>query len=196
MDGQQFDDLARAWVEGSAPRRNALRFLVGGALGLLGWHSLEEAAAHDTLKKCKKIKDKKKKKACIKKAKKHADQHAKETPLCGGLTCPEGQVCCPDKKCGRTCCANGRACNVVCSGPNGNDYCCDATRPAAICGGCWQAGSVQCDDPKHCCGPLSPKCCGNDHCCADGWECLVGCPGNTCCKGGQSPTCCPNGTPA
>jgi hypothetical protein len=116
--------------------------------------------------------------------------------VCGATTCASGQVCCPDKRCGRRCCANGRACSTTCCGPDGNNYCCDASRPVCICGGCWQAGSVQCDDPKHCCGPLSPKCCGNDHCCADGWQCLVGCPGNTCCKGGQSPTCCPNGTPA
>lgn len=192
MDGPGFDRLTKALtLPGS--RRRALSGLLAGGFGLLGTGA-EESFAHDLKAKCKKKSGKAKKK-CLKKARKHAAQHANNGPLCGNVTCPAGQTCCPDQRCGATCCANGRACNVVCSGPNGNDYCCHPDRPAAICGGCWQRGSVQCDDPKHCCGPLSPKCCGNDHCCAPGYECLVGCPGNTCCKGGQSPTCCPDGTP-
>ncbi len=197
MDQDRFDDLARSLTT-ATPRRSAVRGLAGGLLaGVFSWHSNHGAEANDKLKKCKKFEGDKKKK-CIKKAKKHKDQPANESPqpiVCGGVTCPDGQVCCPDQKCGARCCANGEACNVVCSGPNGNNYCCDASRPVAICGGCWTLGSTQCDDPKHCCSPESPKCCGNDHCCAPGWECLVGCPGNTCCKGGQSATCCPNGTP-
>jgi hypothetical protein len=119
---------------------------------------------------------------------------------CQGGLCENGcesatAKCCPDGKCGETCCANGRACNTTCCGKDGNNFCCAEDQPVCICGGCWQVGSVQCDDPKHCCGPLSPKCCGNDHCCAEGYECLVGCPGNTCCKGGQSDRCCPDGVP-
>ena len=120
--------------------------------------------------------------------------------VCGATTCASGQVCCPDKRCGRRCCANGRACNVTCCGPDGNNYCCDASRPVCICGGCWQAGSTQCDDPKHCCGPKQ-KCCGAppyDHCCAEGWECWMGCGGiaesATCCKVGAT-TCCRDGHP-
>lgn len=179
MDADRFDAITRSLFR-SRSRRDAVASLLGSSVGMLGWVDAQDAAA----KNCKKIKNKKKRKKCLAKAK---------AATCGSVTCAEGQVCCPDKRCGRTCCANGRACNVTCCGPNGNDFCCDASRPMCICGGCWQAGSVQCDDPKHCCGPLSPRCCGNDHCCADGWECLVDCPGNTCCKGGQSPTCCPLG---
>lgn len=107
--------------------------------------------------------------------------------------------CCPDGKCGEKCCANGRACNVTCCGPDGNNYCCDVTRPVCICGGCWAEGSTQCPHPNHCCSP-NQRCCGKDHCCGDGYECVVGCGPNrdtsTCCKGGQSPRCCPEGTPA
>ena len=193
MDGSGFDRLTKALtVLGS--RRHALRGLLTGGLGLVAT-KVDDAGAHDLKSKCKN-KSGKSKKNCLKKAKKHKAQHANDGPACGNVTCAAGQTCCPDNRCGTTCCGNGRACNVACSGPNGNDYCCPADRPVAICGGCAPLGSVQCDDPKHCCGPLSPKCCGDDHCCAPGWECLVDCPGNTCCKGGQSPTCCPNGRPA
>jgi len=192
MDDSRFDNLVRTLSAASSPRRSTFGFLAAG-LALLGRHDAEDAAAKD----CKKIKDKQKRKKCLKKARDQAPTASPSpTPvICGGVTCPAGQLCCPDQRCGPRCCANGRACNVTCCGPNGNDFCCDASRPICICGGCWAAGSVQCPDPGHCCGPLSPKCCGNDHCCADGWECLVGCPGNTCCLGGQSDRCCPDGTP-
>ena len=122
----------------------------------------------------------------------------KKQNLCGGVTCPEGRVCCPDQRCGPRCCANGRACEGACCGPNGNDYCCDETRPMCICGGCWQTGSTQCDHPDHCCSP-GQRCCGAppyDHCCAEGWECKIGCGGipesATCCLIGAA-TCCPLG---
>lgn len=207
VDQDRFDDLARS-LTNATPRRSAVRGLAGGLLaGLLGWGHVEDAEAHDKTDKCKKL-DGDKKKKCLKKAKKHKKKHANETPstspqTCNGVTCPDGQVCCPDQKCGVTCCANGRACNVVCSGPNGNDYCCDASRPAAICGGCWQAGSTQCSTSRHCCGP-NQRCCGAppyDHCCDVATEqCLIGCGGipnsATCCVGGQSPRCCPEGTSA
>ena len=185
MDNSRFDALVRALSTGSGPRRRTLGILAAGALGLLTQLDREDAEAKD----CKKIKNKKKRKKCLDKAK---------SPTCGGVTCPEGRVCCPDERCGRTCCANGRACDVTCCGPNGNDYCCDASRPVCICGGCWQAGSTQCAHPKHCCSP-GQRCCGAppyDHCCAEGWECWMGCGGDpesaACCKD-DAATCCKDG---
>ena len=109
MDGEQFDELARTLVERQAPRRSAVRILAGSALGLLGWHGFDSASAHDTSKKCKKVKDKKKKKACIKKAKKHAGQHASEgssssptSDPCDGVTClavANGTAACQNGAC-------------------------------------------------------------------------------------------------
>jgi hypothetical protein len=195
MDDQRFDDLARGLARGLAAdpfsRRAAVRGIGAAALGgLVAWLGLDDAEAHDTMRKCRKIEDPRKRKTCLKRAKDHRAQH-------NAPPCPAGARLCADGRCGRTCCANGRACNVTCSGPNGNDYCCDASRPVAICGGCWTPGSTACGG-SHCCGP-NLKCCGGTHCCADGWQCVRGCGGNpnsnTCCKGGQSPTCCPDGVP-
>lgn len=83
MDGKQFDALARLVGE-PTDRRLAVRSFTGGTLGavlaLIGVvPGPEEAAAHNKFKKCKKLKGRKKK-ACLKKAKKHAAQHANETP--------------------------------------------------------------------------------------------------------------------
>ena len=76
MDVDRFDTLARS-LSAIGSRRRALALALSGTLvPLLAW---DDATAHDTLKKCKKIKDKKKKQACIKKAKKHNAQHASET---------------------------------------------------------------------------------------------------------------------
>ena len=118
--------------------------------------------------------------------------------VCGSTTCASGQVCCKDLRCGRKCCANGRACNTTCCGLDGNNYCCPSDRPVCVCGTCGPAGSTQCDDPTHCCGP-NQKCCGSPpyhHCCDEGWECWMGCGGvaesATCCKTGAA-TCCGGG---
>jgi hypothetical protein len=184
MEDAPFDNLTRAIATRS--RRGLLATLSGAAVALGLDAGMEDALAKRRKKKRKK----------------------KQSPppgsgLCGGVTCPEGRLCCPDEKCGPRCCANGRACEGPCCGPNGNDYCCPDDRPMCICGGCWQAGSTQCDTPGHCCAP-GLVCCGKDHCCNPtrngiGEQCLVGCGGiadsATCCLGGQSPRCCPDGRP-
>jgi hypothetical protein len=75
VDTERFDALARTLTPGS--RRSFLGTLAavaGSALAPL--LTRDDAAAHDLLKKCKKINDTKKKKACVKKAKKHNSTHA------------------------------------------------------------------------------------------------------------------------
>lgn len=197
LDGSRFDDVIRALTIANGSRRGTLRLVASSAIGLLAWRTTAvDTEAKNALQKCKKIRDKKKRKKCIKKAKKRNPEPGVE--LCDGVACPENQKCCPDERCGQECCDNGRACNVVCSGPTGNDYCCDASRPVAICGGCWEAGSIQCEIPGHCCGP-NQVCCGDDHCCdKDTQECRLNCGGvegsNSCCGIG-SVLCCPDGIP-
>jgi hypothetical protein len=204
MDGPVFDALSRA-VAHARSRRDVVRLLqgivLGGPLVLVG---RTETAA------------KKKRKKKHKRRRKHdavPPQPVATVPpaspvppapvSCGGVVCPAGELCCPDGRCGPRCCQNGRACTVTCCGPTGGDFCCPADRPVCICGGCWQAGSTQCDTPGHCCAP-GLVCCGRDHCCDPvrnlvGEQCLVGCGGDptsaTCCLGGQSPRCCPDGVP-
>ena len=181
MENAPFDNLTRAIATRS--RRGLLAALSGAAVAL----GLEAESAEILAKRKKKKKKRKSPPA--------------GSVLCGDVTCPEGRLCCPDQRCGPRCCANGEACDVTCCGPNGNDYCCDETRPMCICGGCWQAGSTQCDHPDHCCSP-GQRCCGSppyDHCCAEGWECRMGCGGipesASCCQVGST-LCCQDGHPA
>jgi hypothetical protein len=69
MTTHRVDALARSLTT-SRSRRSALGGLLLGTVGLLGWADTQEAAA----KTCKKIKDKKKRKACQKKATGTTDQ--------------------------------------------------------------------------------------------------------------------------
>jgi hypothetical protein len=150
VDYSQFDDLARAFAAGSAPRRNALRGLTGAALILLGWHSLEETAAHDTLKKCKKFKDKQKKKACIKKARKHSAEHLSEGSTSSGRSDPCAGVTCKAVPNGTSECQNGACVVASCQ----TDFtqcgtaCVDMQADPQHCGKC----GVACpgDDPNRC----------------------------------------------
>jgi hypothetical protein len=179
MDPTRFDALAKA-LGSPASRRAAFR-LIAALVALRG----RAAAAARCKKPCGECG----------RCKKGKCKPAKDGTACGtGPTRQKGRCACPS---GHVRCPDGRACDVTCSGPNGDDYCCDASRPVAICGGCWHAGSTACT-VDHCCGP-DLDCCGGTHCCADGWQCVLGCGPErntaTCCRGGQSPRCCPEGTP-
>jgi hypothetical protein len=88
MDADRFDTLIRL-LRDPHSRRGAFALALSGALAPL--LAREDTEAHDLLKKCKKIKDAKKKKACIKKAKQHNAQHASETPAA-----PPTPSCQPD----------------------------------------------------------------------------------------------------
>ena len=109
MDDSRFDDLTRALA---APRRAALRLGAGGALGLLlGWRAVEEAAAHNALAKCKKIRDKKKRKTCLRKARAHNNGHVENAqPQCTTPDeCPSPS---PDQLCARAVCDGEGKCGI------------------------------------------------------------------------------------
>jgi hypothetical protein len=78
MDADRFDALLRSLFRFPS-RRSALRLLAGLLLGSPLALGITDADANDTLKKCKKIKDKRKK--CVKTAKKHNATHATEPPV-------------------------------------------------------------------------------------------------------------------
>lgn len=79
------ESVARRLAE-TTGRRRVLRLLAGGALGaLVGWPVAEAASAHDALATCSRFEDKKKRKACVKKAKKHNRTHTNAN------TCPAGR---------------------------------------------------------------------------------------------------------
>jgi hypothetical protein len=64
MHGTRFDEVIRS-VATARSRRGVLSGLLAGTLGLFGWASTQVTAA----KNCKKIKNKTKRKKCLKKAK-------------------------------------------------------------------------------------------------------------------------------
>jgi hypothetical protein len=88
LEPERFDALARSLTTtGSRPR--LLGALVLGSLGRLAVGSVNEAAAHDALRGCAKLKGKRKKK-CIKKARAHNAEHDNpSSPVCdnGQTTC-------------------------------------------------------------------------------------------------------------
>src|SRR5687768_11846127 len=67
----RLDPIRFPFVTGT--RRTLLRLLTAATLGHAGWFS--PAAAHDALPRCKKIDDKKKRKKCLKRAKRHNKVH-------------------------------------------------------------------------------------------------------------------------
>jgi hypothetical protein len=94
MDAERFDAITKALITGFS-RRSAMRLLASSALGLLGGSAAPEAAAHDPLKKCRKIKDKAKRKKCLKKAKKHNATHTTPAPPASEPAAPRLVYQCP-----------------------------------------------------------------------------------------------------
>ncbi len=130
MDDQQFDRLTRAL----SSRRTALRGLLGGSLALLGLSPDADVAAHNLIPGCKKIKDVKKRQACLKRAKRHNKQrHSCKaqsiSATCAGrcgvwknncgkgvpcLACPTGHQCLGNGSCARTCSDANPVCPATC----------------------------------------------------------------------------------
>lgn len=150
MDAVRFDALARAL----SSRRVALAGLLVSTLGLLGRHGIGDILAHDPSRKCKKKSGDQKKK-CLKKAKKHKAQHAREAPPapteappaptcsdgikngsetgvdCGGTCqrCATGQGCTSPNDCASAFCSGG-SCQTCTMDPCGSDV-----NGACICRG-------------------------------------------------------------
>jgi hypothetical protein len=120
MRDSRFDDLARNLTS----RRAALGRLLGGVTAMLGLPTPEEASAHVLAPRCRKLKDAKRRRACLRRARVHARTHrCKPKPpatvcatvrRCDGLavdncgklvncTCPVGRVCTDNGSCARSC---------------------------------------------------------------------------------------------
>lgn len=115
MDSSLFDDLVRAWAAGGASRRRVLRMAAGSAVGgLAGWPDHRPADAR-TRQQCKKIKNKRRRKKCLKSldsaplnsACAIASDCPAPTSACDGATCADGA-------CGTTprICDDGVACTA------------------------------------------------------------------------------------
>ena len=213
MDPTRFDALSRSLADGHS-RRGLTRVLGGLTLGLFGWQHVEDILAADA-KKCKKIKDKAKRKKCLKKA-----QETDSTPTEGGLpvdpgttslqpdpstttpppiTCPSGQ-----KPCGGRCIPSDQCCtNSDC--PDFRPHCqggvcgCPPERPLTCStGGGPPTCQEQCCQLTDCPGRASGSL-GGDLNGRDGLQCLNGrcvctTPGTRYCGGSiyQCDFCCSN----
>jgi len=164
MDANGFDTLARSLTTAGS-RRGALAGFLGSALGLVGFPT-DEAVAHDLLSKCKKIKDKAKRKKCLKKARAHNATHLTEmppppppppdvtcTPSCGGRNCGLdgcGGLCGP--------CNDGTCTDGICVCRSGEELC--QGKCVSACAG----GMMRVPGSCSCCtlhGPCTPgPCCG------------------------------------
>jgi hypothetical protein len=203
MDPNRFDTLLR-YFSATPSRRDALQLLASSALGLLGWAATSEATTHNTLNKCKKLKNKAKRKKCLKKAKAHNATHTAQDPTvqlpppdpCAGKA--EGASCGTDRACCGGTCVNLRTnpnhcgrCGYTCS-PNsaGSAIChnggCACPDFGAVCpSGCgcrsrYQGGTF--------CTALDATCVGAKQCPNGDVDCDLG---TVCheCNTGQSPVC-------
>jgi hypothetical protein len=145
MDGFSFDALTRSLTTAGS-RRRALAALLLGSLGFLGAQAEETAA-----KNCKKIKNKKKRKKCLAKA--------KMTPSCTRNCAGKS---CGDDGCGGSCgdCFRGTCQGGVCRCPSGQELCNGACMTA-----CAQDELRDPDTCRCCSANISP--CGiGSHCCS------------------------------
>jgi hypothetical protein len=99
MDADRFDALTRSLPTGS--RRRAMAVALGGLAGFLGL-SQPDVSGHDAREACKDKKGKKKKR-CLKKAKKHNRSH-QPAPECGNDgECLDKTQACQVGRCQRLC---------------------------------------------------------------------------------------------
>jgi hypothetical protein len=168
VDADRFEALLRSFAP-IPSRRATLRLLAGSAFGSFFTRGGGDAAAHNALKKCKKIRDKAKRKKCVKKAKAHNAQHrtapASPPPFCA--VNPESTPC------------GAGGTNQCCGG-----VCVDTASDATHCGGCGQPCPL--DRPTCCDGECVNTSGDPAHCFGCGNACL---PGDIC--GGQGSCCTP-----
>ena len=198
MDGTRFDSLTRSLTDARS-RRGVLSSLLVGTLGLVGWFDSQEAAA----KNCKQIKDKKKRKKCLKKGQGAPSQALDASPSGDPAPPPPppppgpcipacaGKVCGADG-CGGSCgiaCTGGKICpNGVCVCPSGTEECgggcvplCAATEMRTAACGCCRLTGQSCG-ADGCCSGICKEQLGPDVCI----DCL---PAGAICEG-VGP-CCP-----
>jgi hypothetical protein len=206
MDADRFDRFARIL----SSRRVALGGLLGGALAALsGWATPEEAGAHNPVPACRRIKNKNKRKACLKRANQHNALHRVPPPVCQG----------------RNVCAQGVA--AACGAPGNECYCWVTPQGTTVCGGndgafvvdscgecaatgrtCVIGGGLNCPEPficvLPCCPPGFRECNGRcvdvlrdpNNCGDCGRSCGIDrpniCAGGSCCidGAGNSPCLC------
>lgn len=209
MDGDQFDDLVRTL----SSRRSALGGLVGsGVAMLLRLAGPDQAAAHNPLPACRRIKDKRKRARCIRRARRHNATHQTPpppppcTPNCAGKSCGSDGCSGSCGSCSGTTTCVGGTCQTTCT-PNCAGKNCGSNGCGGSCGTC--SGGQVCSNPANggiCQSTCTPSCagknCGSNGCggscgtCTGGLVCsnpanggtcqcpAVTCGGN-CCAGGQ-----------
>ena len=171
MDADRFDALSRALAAVPA-RRTLLRLLAGSALaGAVGWLRSEESAAHNPVPACRRIKNRRRRAACLRRARRHNAGHAKPpscTRDCAGKHCgPDG--------CGGSCgsCTGGATCtNGTCACPPGKEPCqgfclpacgIDRIRKPDNCSCCVGNGQL-CQVEAPCCSGICSNASGINEC--------------------------------
>lgn len=169
MDAKQFDVLTRIF----GTRRSVLS---AGMAGLLGLIKVDVAAAHNPAPACKRIKDPKRRRACLRRARAHNRRHRQtcvpqpELVTCAGRcgavlnNCNKVVTCfiCPP---GRTCLSNG-SCAEACAGNIGPEEC-----PSGCF--CTDPGNPSVEGGRHCL-TADLRCADIPHVCSSTAECPVG----------------------
>ena len=131
MDGERFDAMTKTLAAGPT-RRRLLLGLLGGAFGLLGGLGPGEAGAHNPLRACKKIEDRKRRRRCLRRARQHNALHAAQADCLGqadGNDCGTGQecsgeVCATPSGCRNiNCFGDSMCCSGKCNNPGVSGFC-------------------------------------------------------------------------
>lgn len=178
MHQAEFDALTR----NLSSRRTALVGLLGGVVTLLGLTIPEEVSAHDPSARCRKLKNAKRRRSCLRRARAHARTHVCKpmTPAavcagarrCDGLavnncgklincTCPVGKACTDNGSCTRQC---------------------PASSPTSCPSGCFCQSDVE--NANTCFAGVITDCAQIPEVCATSTECP---PGFRCFRTGCSP---------
>ena len=136
MESDRFD----RWTRSLSSRRSALTGVAGALAALLGLARPEAAAAHNFLARCRRIKNVRSRRACLRRARAHNRTHQSPPPpcvpqpvttTCAGrcgvwrnncnqevacFTCPPGRDCLGNGSCAQTCTTDSCPAGCSCSG--------------------------------------------------------------------------------
>ena len=138
MEVARFDTLVRS-LPTVGSRRQTLAGLLMAAIGLRGVTDLARVDAHDALNECREIKDPKRARVCVRRARKHKHQHCRRCPRpanpCQVATCSSRGTCGVANRPRGFSCEDGLFCNgaETCDG-HGN--CLPGTPPSCDDGHC------------------------------------------------------------